>query len=59
MEDEEDIGAPIMNEKQAADFIRHLYIFERDSKWIHVFDLQSKSLEKKQALTPTNFPHNF
>lgn len=41
MEDDEEQGvqAQFMNLNAAADFVRQLYIFERDSKYIHVFDL--------------------
>lgn len=39
--------------------VRFLYIFERDSKYIYEFDLQTRILQKRTALTTTSFPHNF
>jgi len=41
------------------ELISTLYILERDSKNLYMFDLQAKSLTKKIVDMPSNFPHNY
>ena len=41
------------------ELIKYLYVFERDTKYLHMFDLQSRVLEKKLLNIQAPFPHNF
>jgi hypothetical protein len=47
------------NQMSNVDLIDALYIFERDTKYVHRFDLQNMKLERKAVQMTQNFPHNF
>ena len=47
------------NAIQFKNLIKSLFIFERDTKTIHEYILQSKTLQKRQIEMPHAFPHNF
>ena len=44
---DEDMAVDIFKPGAQAEFTRCLYVFERDTKYLHIFDLQSRVLEKK------------
>lgn len=47
------------NAVQNAEFVRSLFVFERDSKFIHEYVFQTKTLTRHQVQMGVNFPHNF
>jgi hypothetical protein len=47
------------NQLKNMNLVEALYIFERDTKYVHKFDLQTKQLHRNTVAMPNNFPHNF
>ena len=47
------------NAIQNAELIRSLFILERDSKFVHEYIFQTKTLVKHTVTMAANFPHNF
>lgn len=47
------------NQQANVDLVDALYIFERDTKFVHRFDLQNNRLVKQTVAMGFNFPHNF
>jgi hypothetical protein len=47
------------NAVEGGHLVKSLFVFERDSKFIHEFIFQSKSLVKHVVDSTSSFPHNF
>lgn len=47
------------NAAVGAELIKSLFVFERDSKFIHEYVFQTRTLTKYPVQMATNFPHNF
>lgn len=47
------------NAKHQGELIRSLFVLERDSKFVHEYVFQTKTLTKHQVSMGANFPHNF
>ena len=47
------------NAVQNRNLVKSLFVFERDSKFIHEYTLQTKTLSKRTVEAAHAFPHNF
>jgi hypothetical protein len=59
VEEENDVVMYQPNAIQNAELIRSLFILERDSKYVHEYIFQTKTLVRHQVTMGQNFPHNF
>lgn len=59
-EEEGNVAAEFQpNAQQNVELIKSLFILERDSKFVHEYVLQTKTLLKHSVSYHSNFPHNF